>query len=224
MLNYAVPPQTLRPRVPCGTKLDLWNGQALVSVVGFMFLRTRVKGFPIPFHQDFEEINLRFYVRRKAADGDRRGVVFIKELVPRAAIAFIARALYNENYQSVPMQHEVIEKSGAPLKVAYEWRIGGRWNHISGKASSEWVLPDRGSEEEFITEHYWGYACQRNGGCKEYKVEHPQWRVARVAQPEADADFAQTYGADFADALSGAPTSAFIADGSDVKVFDGTRI
>jgi len=224
MLNYAILPEVLASRVPRGTELDLWQGQALVSVVGFMFLRTRVKGVAIPFHQDFEEINLRFYVRRKAAEGQRRGVVFVKELVPRAAIALVARTLYNENYQSVPMQHKLIEANGKVQKVSYGWRLGGRWNHIAGDVVGGWRVPERDSEEEFITEHYWGYACQRDGGCKEYRVTHPQWRVARVASPVTDADFEQTYGSEFSAALGKKPTSAFIADGSAVEVYDGSRV
>src|SRR5918996_5117390 len=107
MLNYEVDPQVLARRVPPGTELDIWQGRALVSVVGFRFLRTRVLGLPIPFHRDFEEVNLRFYVRRQAEDGWRRGVVFIKEIAPRWAIATVARVVYNENYAARPMRHRI---------------------------------------------------------------------------------------------------------------------
>jgi uncharacterized protein YqjF (DUF2071 family) len=222
MLNFRVRPELLQSRVPHGTELDLWKGEALVSIVGFMFLRTRLKGLPIPFHQNFEEINLRFYVRRKHPDGDRRGVVFIKEIVPRSAIAFVARTIYNENYAALPMQHVIAEKDGA-AKVSYGWREAGRWNQIEGETCGAWALPAAGSEEEFITEHYWGYACQRDGGCMEYRVDHPQWRVAKV-RPVIDADFATTYGQEFAEPLRAPPTSAFLADGSGVSVFGGIRL
>jgi uncharacterized protein YqjF (DUF2071 family) len=222
MLNYQIRPELLSPRLPRGTELDLWQGKALVSIVGFMFLHTKLKGVPIPFHQDFEEINLRFYVRRKADDGERRGVVFIKELVPRRAIAFIARTIYNENYASVPMQHTIAEKDGE-AKVSYGWRMAGQWNQIEAETLHEMKVPARGSEEEFITEHYWGYACQKDGGCMEYRVDHPQWRVAKV-HAVTDANFVQTYGAEFAESLSAPPTSAFLADGSGVSVFRGVRL
>ncbi|HEX7980960.1 MAG TPA: DUF2071 domain-containing protein, partial [Gemmatimonadaceae bacterium] len=97
MLNYEVPPEVLAPYVPRGTSLDLWQGHALVSVVGFRFIETRVIGVPIPFHRHFDEVNLRFYVRRELPGGEaRRGVVFIRELVPKPMIAWVARALYNE--------------------------------------------------------------------------------------------------------------------------------
>ncbi len=67
MLNYEIDPVILRPFVPSGTELDSWNGKTYVSIVGFLFLKTRVRGLAIPFHQNFEEINLRFYVRRLGA-------------------------------------------------------------------------------------------------------------------------------------------------------------
>ena len=76
MLNYEVPPEALAPLVPAGTELDSWQGKTFVSVVGFLFLDTRVLGIAIPGHRDFEEVNLRFYVRRKAAGrlAARRGL------------------------------------------------------------------------------------------------------------------------------------------------------
>src|SRR6185503_10439864 len=96
MLNYEVDPSVLHPLVPRGTELDTWHGRTYASVVGFLFLDTRVLGLAIPFHRDFEEVNLRFYVRRREAEAWRRGVVFIKEIVPRWAIATVARVAYNE--------------------------------------------------------------------------------------------------------------------------------
>src|SRR5262245_46588899 len=111
MLNYEIDARVLEPRVPAGTVLDLWHGRALVSVVGFRFLGTRVRGVAIPFHTDFDEINLRFYVRRHVPDGQvRRGVVFVREFVPRAAIALCARLAYNEPYRAVPMRSVVPDR------------------------------------------------------------------------------------------------------------------
>ena len=102
ILNYTVDPRLLAPFVPLGTEIDFENGETFLSVVGFLFLDTRLLGLPIPLYRDFEEVNLRFYVRRKSADTWRRGVVFIRELVPRRAIALIARACYGENYLAGP--------------------------------------------------------------------------------------------------------------------------
>ena len=224
MLNYEFEPSLLAPFVPTGTELDTWNGKAFVSMVGFLFLRTKVLGIPIPFHRDFEEVNLRFYVRRKAEDGWRRGVVFIKEIVPRAAIAFVAKKFYNEPYIALPMAHRIEGESGSVRSTEYSWRFGGRQNTLkivtSGKAQS---LHDC-SQAEFITEHYWGYNSQRNGSTLEYRVEHPRWRVYESSQTQLDCDVVGLYGERFRDCLNRKPASAFLAEGSAVTVSKGVRV
>lgn len=225
MLNYPVEREVLEPFVPAGTTLDTYKGRAYVSVVGFLFLKTRLLGVPVPFHQDFEEVNLRFYVRRFAGDDWRRGVVFIKEIVPRPAIALVARVVYNENYVSLPMRHRLEPSApGQPASVEYGWEFNGRWNSIKAGFSDEPAESSPASLEEFITEHYWGYAAQRDGGCVEYQVEHPRWRVWPATNATFDGDVAGHYGAQFVSALSGPPTSAFVAEGSAVTVFKGQRI
>jgi uncharacterized protein YqjF (DUF2071 family) len=218
MLNYDIDPALLTPWIPVGTELDLWNGRALVSVVGFLFLKTRVWRIGFPFHRNFEEVNLRFYVRRKAPDGWRRGVVFIKEMVPRAVIACAARTFYNENYVCLPMSHALTEKS-----AEYSWRFRERQNRI--KVSFGEVQELRvGSEAEFITEHYWGYSRQRDASTMEYKVEHPRWRVAEAVASELDCDVTGLYGERFKEAICGKPCSAFLAEGSPVTVYCGARL
>jgi len=219
MLNYAVDPALLAGRVPAGTELDLWEGTTYASVVGFLFLRTRVLGVGIPFHRDFEEVNLRFYVRRKGPEGWRRGVVFVKEIVPRAAIAATARLVYGENYVAMPMRHRV-----EPGRVEYGWRHAGRWSSLRADRVGEARPLEPGSEAEFIAEHYWGYARQRSGGTVEYAVEHPRWNAWKAEGASLDADVAALYGEEFAGALSGPPRSAFIADGSPIVVRKGVRI
>ena len=223
MLNFEVDPQLLIARVPRGTELDSWNGRTFVSMVGFLFLDTRVRNIAIPFHRDFEEVNLRFYVRRRASDGLRRGVVFIKELVPRAAIAWVARNLYNEPYLALPMNHVVRESEGQS-HVEYSWRYRKQRHALSVQTQGPAQSIIDGSEEEFIAEHYWGYTAQRDGGTLEYKVEHPRWLVSQVAKNAFDCDVAALYGDCFREALSVPPSSAFLAEGSEVTVYSGRRI
>jgi hypothetical protein len=226
MLNYEVERSALLGRVPRETELDEWQGRTYLSVVGFLFLDTRVLGVPIPFHRDFEEVNLRFYVRRKAPDGWRRGVVFVKELVPRVAIALVARTLYNENYAAVPMSHELRrspEGSGV-RSVSYRWRVGGRQHQLSVSVAGEPAPLLPGSHEEFIAEHYWGYSVQRDGGTCEYRVQHPSWRVAPATHAALECDVARVYGEPFGPLLGGKPASAFLADGSEVSVSRGVRL
>jgi uncharacterized protein YqjF (DUF2071 family) len=222
MLNWEVDPAILRPFVPRGTELDAWRGKTFVSAVGFLFLDTRLFGIPVPFHRDFEEVNLRFYVGRQGPEGWRRGVCFIREIVPRWAVAFMARAVYNERYVALPMRHRVQPPPDGAAE--YGWKHGGRWNSLHARFSGVAEPLAAGSEEEFITEHYWGYSSLRGGGCVEYQVEHPRWRVWSLLRPMLDCDVAALYGPEFAAHLAAEPTSAFLADGSEVVVRKGRRL
>jgi uncharacterized protein len=216
MLNYAVEPSVLKPFVPSGTELDSYHGDHFVSVVGFRFLNTKVLGFAFPFHRNFEEVNLRFYVRRQSPEGWRRGVVFIRELVPRRAIAFVACACYGEPYSALPMRHE-IDHTPQRIGVQYEWKRRGKWESLYAAAEGQSKPIEQGSLEEFITEHYWGYTADK-AACAEYQVEHPRWQVWRAAEATLQADVPTLYGSSFAVSLSSSPASAFIADGSPVVV------
>lgn len=221
MLNYACDPALLQARVPAGTELDLFAGTCYVSVVGFLFLNTRVLGVPIPGHRNFEEVNLRFYVRREQAGEVRRGVVFVKELVPRLAIAEVARRVYNEPYEAVPMAHRVDAEAG---DYAYSWRYRGALCEVRGKRVGPLALAPPDSEAAFITEHYWGYTRQRDGSTAEYQVEHPAWRTAPLAESHFEANVAALYGPEFVPVLAPAPKSALVAEGSDILVRRGTRL
>jgi uncharacterized protein YqjF (DUF2071 family) len=225
MLNYEVDASLLLPLVPAGTELDRWNDKVFVSVVGFRFLKTKLLGFlPIPMHSNFDEVNLRFYVRRQTGSEVRRGVVFIREMVPRRAIAFVARTFYKENYLALPMAHEIRSIAGSRLEVAYRWKSENRWRGISLETDGNSELLREDSVEQFITEHYWGYAAQPGGGCVEYRVSHPPWRVWRVRQSAYDGDGEEFHGKDVAAVLRGEPQSAFLAEGSPVTVMRGRRL
>ena len=225
MLNFEIDPAILKERVPAGCELDSWDGRSLVSVIGFQFLKTRVRGISIPFHRNFEEVNLRFYVRRKVDGEWRRGVVFVKELVPRRAIAMAARGLYGENYVALPMRHFVDRGAeGGLTTLAYEWRRNGEWEGLSLSFSGLPSIPLDDTEETFITEHYWGYSRQNDRRTVEYQVEHPRWRVWRAVAPGLSCDVASLYGPEFAGALSDSPRTAFVADGSAIVVRRGRRL
>jgi uncharacterized protein len=218
MLNYATDPALLLSFVPAGTELDQHDGITYASLIGFEFNRTHILGRPVPFHQSFEEVNLRFYVRR----GTRRGVVFIRELVPKVAVAAIARFAYGENYSCVPMSHR-LESNSAELSAEYSWGTDNTRCSISAEIRSEEYLPAEGSLAQFVTEHYWGYAI-RNGRTVEYQVDHPQWHVREAENALFSGDGARYYGSDWARLLEQPPDSAFLAEGSAVIVFKGTPI
>jgi uncharacterized protein len=224
MLNYEVDPALLSSFLPAGTQLDFWNGRAFISLVGFLFLKTKVLGVPIPFHRNFEEVNLRFYVKRTVENEIRRGVVFVKEIVPRWAIAFVARTLYGENYLSLPMAHRIEPGEDAGLNAEYAWKNGAMRNSMIARASGDPVLPQNGSEAQFITEHYWGYAAQKDGSCVEYQVAHPSWRVWNAKDCSLTGEMTQLYGEKLGMALKSEPASAFLAEGSEVVVYRGKKI
>jgi uncharacterized protein len=221
LLNYAVDPDILTPWLPAGTELDIWNGTCYVSEVGFMFLDTRIKGIKVPWHVNFEEINLRFYVRRPMPDGSfRRGAVFVREIVPRPAITWVANTLYKERYSAFPMHHQWTETPEL-LEVEYAWRQKGRWNAFGVRAEPTPVALKAGSEAEFITEHYWGYSHRSAGKTIEYQVDHPSWRMHPVDSWHADIDFGAAYGPAFAPLNNAMPVSVFLAEGSAVTIKNG---
>jgi uncharacterized protein YqjF (DUF2071 family) len=219
MLTWEVEPALLAPRVPAGTTLDLHDGRALVSVVGFRFLDTRVRGVRVPGHRDFDEVNLRFYVRRETGGAPRRGVVFVRELVPRAAVSWLARRAYNEPYRTVPMRAIVPPALDTPGRRTFEWRTAAGWQRVAATAEGAPAVPAPGSVEDFLVRHHWGYTRQADGGTLEYEVEHPPWRVWRASEPVLEADVAGLYGAPFVSALSRPPVSALVAEGSPVVVY-----
>jgi len=224
MLNYEVDPHLLRDYVPLGTELDSHCGRTLVSLVGFQFLHTRLFGvLALPFHANFEEVNLRFYVRRRENGDVRRGVVFIREIVPKRAVAMLARLAYGENYVRLPMRHRVTS-TGASKSAEYQWRLPSGWARLYSETADEPAHPAEGSIEQFITEHYWGYSAQRNRGSVEYHVTHPQWRVWKSLRAGFDGDGAEIYGREFGATLQRSPDSAFIADGSPVVVFAAKHV
>ena len=224
MQQYEVDPTTVAPWLPPGLELDLFQGRCYVSLVGFLFDRVRVLGLPIPFHTRFEEVNLRFYVARTESDGTRkRGVVFIREFVPRAAITLIANSLYEEPYATLPMRHSIASTPGV-LTVSYSWRHEQIWHSLAVEASPTPQPIAPGSEEEFITEHYWGYTKRTHGATSEYGVQHPRWQVYPIRNFGGKADFAALYGPAFASLNDRPPASILLAEGSSVTVSTGTRL
>lgn len=219
MANYEVDSSLLADRVPHGTELDLHEGRCFVSLVGFMFLNTRVLGIPIPYHVNFEEVNLRFYVKRETPDEVRRGVCFIKEIVPKPAIAFVAQKLFGEPYEAARMWN--YNDAG---RVSYRCINFKGVNSIKVTRGDRLGVPAPGSHEEFIVEHYWGYTKRRPRRTDEYKVEHPKWNLYATRHPRINVNFAGWYGKEFAFLKAETPYSVLLARGSEVSVSFGHRI
>jgi uncharacterized protein YqjF (DUF2071 family) len=222
MANYVISPDVLRPYIPPHTELDLYEGKCYVSLIGFMFLNTKLKGIKIPFHSSFEEVNLRFYVRYKEGNEWQRGAVFISEVVPKIMISLVANTLYKEHYSTLPMKHQW-EENDQTIKVNYAWKKE-KWFNFSVNAAKPALPLIQGSEEEFITEHYWGYTQIGNQKTSEYGVEHPRWDIYKVKDYEINLDFGLMYGKDFEFLNKEIPSSVFLAEGSDICVREGRVI
>jgi uncharacterized protein YqjF (DUF2071 family) len=222
MINYAVDPAILQPYLPFETELDLWNDTCYVSLIGFMFVETKVLGLKIPLHINFEEINLRFYVKYKHTEGVKRGVVFLKEIVPRPALTMVANLLYSEKYETLKTRHTWLVEDDT-LTVEYGWKKG-EWNSIKVVAdkNSVDIVPD--SEEEFITEHFWGYTKINENITSEYEVVHPRWQIYPVKEYEVNVDFNKVYGANFSFLQHQQPLSVYLAEGSEILVKQGAKI
>lgn len=218
MVNYEVDANSLIKHLPAHTEIDYWNYKTFISLVGFMFLNTRLRGVKIPFHINFPEVNLRFYVRYKDKTEWKRGVVFIKEIVPKPAIAFIANHVFNERYESMQMQH-LWNSDDDKIKVRYSWKKDMNWNSMDVMAGNTPVKILNGSHEEFITEHFWGYSRIDNSHTGEYHVHHPRWDIYPIQQYKIECRYDQVYGKEFAFLNDYVPFSVFLAEGSPVKVY-----
>jgi len=217
LVNYEIPAAVLESYIPAGTELDLWNGKCFVSLVGFMFKNTRILGIKIPFHINFEEVNLRFYVRRKEDGVWKRGVVFIKEIVPKAAISFVANTIYKEHYETLPMKHQWVN-NGPNRTISYQWKKGNQWHQLKVQANLDAEKIEAGSDIEFITEHYWGYAKISDSKTNEYEVKHPKWEHYPVQSFTIDVNFEATYGKSFFLLNNLKPNSVMLAEGSKICV------
>ena len=216
MANYAIDADALTPYLPKGVELDYYNDKTYVSLVGFMFAKTRLFNIPIPFFGTFEEVNLRFYVRRIEGTSVKRGVVFINETVPYKAVAWLANKLYKEHYISIHTKNSI--KTEISRQVKYQWKRNGHWNHLEVEAGVEGKKMQRGSMEEFIFEHYFGYTKINNQISQEYRINHAKWLVNKVSNYSVRCDFESMYGNDFSNLTNVLPESVFLAVGSPVTI------
>lgn len=223
MINYEVNPEILQKYVPKGTEIDFFNGKCYVSFIGFLFENVRVLGMKIPFHSDFEEVNLRFYVRRFENGVWKRGAVFISEIVPKYAISFVANTFYNEQYQTLPMKH-TLKVNESSREFIYQWKVNNNWNSIHVETTKNPIPIEIDSEAEFITEHYFGYTKINEKNTFEYQVTHPRWEQLEIIANKSQIDFEGVYGPEFAFIRELKPTSVFLAIGSKITIEDKRTI
>lgn len=223
LFNYEINPNILTPFLPAKTELDLHQGKCLISLVGFMFVDTKMLGIRIPFHVNFEEVNLRFYVRHKSQGKWKRGVVFIKEIVPHFAISTVANLIYKEHYETCYMNHSW-QVDYDQLKISYSWRKKGKWQKLHVIADNKPKKIDPNSDYGFITEHYWGYTRINDKKSFEYEVTHPVWDIYPVKAYTIDVDFGWVYGDKFDFLNEAQPVSVMLAEGSEITVEKAQKI
>jgi uncharacterized protein YqjF (DUF2071 family) len=216
MANYEIEPSTLAPYLPKGVELDFYNNKTYVSLVGFMFKNTRLFGLPIPFFGSFEEINLRFYVKKIENRKIKKGVVFINETVPFKIVALLANKLYKEHYISIPTKNSIDITENKDIK--FEWKINDRWNSLAVKSDTNKYKIEQGTIEEFIFERYFGFTKLSASSTQEYKIHHPKWMTHKILNSKIDCDFKSMYGDSFSILNNQTPESILLAEGSQVSV------
>ena len=216
-INYEVDPSILKEHVPFGTELDTFDGKCFVSVIAFLFMDTKVLGIKVPYHVNFPEVNLRFYVRYNDNGTWKRGAVFIKEIVPKPLITLVANTLYNENYVTYPMDYTWTETEKT-RSVDYRWKVNNKWQYVLITAVLESQEISAGNEMEFITEHYWGYAGVSKKKTNQYEVTHPRWKHYPVISTDYVINFKGLYGEKFSHLKDTKPSSVFLIDGSAITI------
>jgi len=214
MINYAINPELLQPLLPIDCVPDLApDGLARCSLVAFDFLDTRVLGIGWPWHTNFAEFNLRCYVRR----GERRGVFFVREFVPRLAIATMARWIYNEPYYAVPISSQT-SLTDTTIEIDHTFRVDGKPQRLRVHADRPASLPPIDHNAEWYKEHRWGFGTSHRGRALTYEVNHPRWAIYPNASAIVEIDFAHVYGLRWAVLQNATPESVLLIEGSGVSV------
>lgn len=211
-LTYAIDPDLLKEHLPEGVEADIYKGKAHISLVAFEFLNTRVKGLKLPFHVNFPEINLRYYARY----GEYLGVGFIKELVPKFCISFIARKLYNEPYYSFPMTLET--EIADHISVLHTVKKAGKSHTISAKATNTALQPGPETPDYYFKEHDLGFGTDLKGRGVFYRVDHSVWDTYPLVDFNLQFDFGAIYGPKWAFLNDATPRYSVMAEGSPVSV------
>jgi uncharacterized protein len=215
VVTYAVPDRALSSHLPQGLSLDRLGGSARVSFVAFDFARTRVYGLALPGHVNFPEINLRCYVRA----GDDRGIIFLREFVPRLGVVVGARVRYNEPYERIPMRSHVGPVAGRADRLRIRHVFGDRLSSVTAEVDAVGSLPDEASDGRWLTHQTFGFGQTRWGGLRQYRVEHPLWPLHTVHRLDLDVDFAGLYGEEWGFLAGATPSHVTFAAGSAVAVY-----
>ncbi|HKE19548.1 MAG TPA: DUF2071 domain-containing protein [Kofleriaceae bacterium] len=222
-MTFAIDPRALRGLVPVGTEIDTFDdGRAPLSMVALRFDDSRVLGLPIPFARSYDQVALRFYVRRwLGGDRWRRGTVPVIEFVPVSALVSAGHVLYGEAYERRPVTSRVRPPDPGTNRggrAVYRWRTDRSIHRLAVDFSGELHLPAPDSREAFLVERYWGYLARHADLTSEVRVDHPPWRIWSAAEGHLTAEVPQLFGDRFARALASPPVSVVVAEGSRLEL------
>ena len=215
--TFEIDKKLLGKYLPDNTEINGFDGKHFISLVGFMFSNPAFFGFKAPFFRTFEEMNLRFYVKRKTQNGWRNGVVFIKEIAPSKFIGQIAKLLYRENFITLPMSHS-IAMTADQQETEYKWKIRNKWNFFSLKTSTIPLSAEVNSIEAFIKNQYWGYTKGNFKETFEFEIKHIPWNIFPSTSFELDIDAEALYGKELASFFYQKPLCCFLMDGSYTEI------
>jgi len=218
LLTYEVDPALVEPWLPGGVEADLVGGRALVSLIAFDFLDTRIRGRRIPGFVDFPEINFRTYVR----GGDRLGVVAIRELVPSPLAAAVGRLRFNEPFRAAPIESRTVSM-GDELLVEHRWKWKDQGYFLRMTSDQTSVPAAAEAPAHHLLGRRWAYGRSRRGEPKVLRIEHPEWALRRVRTLDFDVDYAALYGPEWAVLNGKQPASTHLAVGSAVSIFPPGR-
>lgn len=215
-ITYAISPTLLTSYLPKGVTLATKDGKAFVSLVAFSFEETKVKGIKIPFHVNFPEINLRFYVNYKG----KVAVCFINEFVPKQCIALVANKLYNEPYIAYPMKvsTEVNEKQ-QELTISHQITKRKQVHRLKAIVSTQSYTPESNTIAHYFKEHDLGLGIDKKGRTLYYRVEHPIWAIYPIKEYIVQMDFEQLYGKPWGILNTLEPLHILVAKGSKIAVY-----
>jgi len=219
VLNYEIDPAALIPYLPPHTEPDFWNNKCYISLVAFQFRNPKIRGIALPFYRNFEQVNLRFYVRYSYGKEIRKGVVFIKEIAAGKLLKAGAALLYNEHYTNLPTRHAIEEKDSM-LHIKYEWNCNNEWNYIDAVADMHKTIPRSGSVEAFITNRFWGYTKVSVNKTVEFCIAHQPWNIHVLKSCRINCSSEALYGKTLHSYLTKEPALSFMMDGSFVKVYN----
>ena len=227
ILSWPVEDGLLVPFLPNGLALDRWHGTAYISLVCLFMENLRVMGLPtVP--RKFAELNLRFYVRPDHGGDDRRGVVFLRQLVSNRFVALAGRVFFREPMGAVHMTHEIepVESVSRQFqrRVHYRWRNGNRDEALRITARGDAYFAEPSSLDEFLTQRYWGYNGTSGGLVRAYRISREPWSLVPVVDHELKCDAETRYGPEIADVMAGPPASALLTVGSKSRVHWPTKL